>query len=136
MIQRTRFGFRLRAVGANRDAARFAGMPVNRVMLTVGLLSGALAGLAGVGEVAGLKGYLTQDLSPGYGYAGIVVATLAGLNPIAVLLSALFVAAIFVGADSMSRAIGISSYLADLIVATSLLTMLLAGLVTRYRIRR
>ena len=136
LIQRTRFGFRLRAVGANRDAAQFAGMPVGRVMLTVGLLSGALAGLAGVGEVAGLKGYLTQDLSPGFGYAGIVVATLAGLNPLAVLPSAIFVAAIFVGADSMSRAIGISSYLADLIVATSLLTMLLAGLVTNYRIRR
>jgi simple sugar transport system permease protein len=53
-----------------------------------------------------------------------------------VLLAALFIAAVFVGADSMSRAVGVSSYIANLIVATSLLTMLLAGLLTRYRIRR
>ncbi|MCB9945720.1 MAG: ABC transporter permease [Geminicoccaceae bacterium] len=136
LVQRTRTGFELRAVGANADAARHAGIPVERVMFKVAIISGALAGLAGVGEVAGLKGYLTQDLSPGYGYAGIVVATLAQLHPLGVLVSALFVAGIFVGADSMSRAIGISSYIANLIVATSLLTMLLAGLVTRYRIRR
>lgn len=136
VIQRTRFGFELRAVGANPEAARFAGIAEPRVMLKVGLLSGAMAGLAGVGEVAGLKGYLTQDLSPGYGYAGIVVATLAQLGPLAVIAAALFVAAVFVGADSMSRAIGISSYIANLIVATALLTMLLAGLFTRFRISR
>jgi simple sugar transport system permease protein len=136
VIQRTRFGFELRAVGANPEAARYAGMPEARVMIKVGLLSGALAGLAGVGEVAGLKGYLTQDLSPGYGYAGIVVATLAQLGPLAVIVSAIFVAGVFVGADSMSRAIGVSSYIANLIVATALLTMLLAGLLTRYRISR
>ncbi|HET6467686.1 MAG TPA: ABC transporter permease [Geminicoccaceae bacterium] len=135
-VQRTVGGFEIRAVGANPAAARFAGMPVGRVMLRVGLISGALAGLAGAGEVAGLKGYLTQDLSPGYGYAGIVVAMLAQLDPLAVLPAALFIAAVFVGADSMSRALGVSSYIANLIVATSLLTMLLAGLVTRYRLRR
>jgi general nucleoside transport system permease protein len=136
VIQRTAFGFELRATGANPEAAAYAGMPEGRVMLKVGLFSGALAGLAGVGEVAGLKGYLTQDLSPGYGYAGIVVATLAQLGPLAVIVAAIFVAGVFVGADSMSRAIGVSSYIANLIVATALLTMLLAGLVTRYRINR
>ena len=135
-VQRTPRGFEVRAVGANPDAARHAGMKVERVSLMVAAISGALAGLAGVGEVAGLKGYLTQDLSPGYGYAGIVVATLAQLHPLAVPISAVFIAGVFVGADSMSRAIGISSYIANLIVATSLLTMLLAGLVTRYHIRR
>jgi simple sugar transport system permease protein len=135
-VQRTVWGFELRAVGANPAAARFAGMPVGRVMVVTGLISGALAGLAGVSEVAGLKGYLTQDLSPGYGYAGIVVAMLAQLDPLAVLPAALFVAGVFVGADSMSRVLGISSYIANLIVATSLLTMLLAGLATRYRLCR
>ena len=136
IVQRTATGFEIRAVGANADAARHAGMPVARTMLRVALVSGALAGLAGAGEVAGLKGYLTQDLSPGYGYVGIVVATLAMLHPLAVPFSAIFIAGIFVGADSMSRAVAVSSYIANLIVATSLLTMLLAGLVTRYRIRR
>jgi len=134
--QRTVWGFEARAVGANVEAARYAGMPVGRVFLRTALLSGGLAGLAGVSEVAGLKGYLTQDLSPGFGYAGIVVAMLAQLNPLGCIASALFVAAVFVGADSMSRALGVSSYLANLIVATALLTMLLATLVTHYRIRR
>jgi simple sugar transport system permease protein len=104
------------------------------VMIRVGLISGALAGLAGVGEVAGLRGYLTQDLSPGYGYSGIVVAMLAQLNALGVVGAALFVAAVFVGADSMSRTLGVSSFIAQLIVATSLLTMLLSSLITRYRI--
>jgi general nucleoside transport system permease protein len=134
--KRTVWGFEARAVGANVDAARYAGMPVGRVLVRTALLSGGLAGMAGVSEVAGLKGYLTQDLSPGFGYAGIVVAMLAQLNPLGCIASALFVAAVFVGADSMSRALGVSSYLANLIVATALLTMLLATLVTHYRIRR
>ena len=132
---RTVWGFEARAVGANRDAANYAGMPVGRVLLRTALFSGALAGIAGASEVAGLKGYLTQDLSPGFGYAGIVVAMLAQLNPLACVPAALFVAGVFVGADSMSRALGVSSYLANLIVATALLTMLLASLVTRYRLR-
>lgn len=133
---RTVWGFEARAVGANLEAARYAGMPVGRVLLRTALLSGALAGIAGASEVAGLKGYLTQDLSPGFGYAGIVVAMLAQLNPLGCIAAALFVAGVFVGADSMSRALGVSSYLANLIVATALLTMLLASLATRYRLRR
>ena len=135
MIHRTTWGFEARSVGANPAAARFAGMPVSGVMIRVGLISGALAGLAGVGEVAGLKGYLTLDLSPGFGYSGIVVAMLAQLNALGVILAALFVAVVFVGADFMSRAIGVSSYLANLVVAASLLTMLLASLATKYRLR-
>ena len=65
----------------------------------------------------------------------VVVAMLAQLHALGVLLAALFVAAVFVGADSMSRAIGVSSYIANLVVATSLLTVLLSGIVLRYRVR-
>jgi len=132
---RSVFGFRLRAVGENPLAARYAGLPVAGTLIAVGCLSGALAGLAGVGEVAGLKGYLTADLSPGFGYAGIVVAMLAGLSPLGVVAAALFIAAVFVGADSMSRALGVSSYLADLVVATALIAVLVGGFLARYRLR-
>ena len=76
-------------------------------MLRSALLSGGLAGLAGASEVAGLKGYLTADLSPGFGYAGIVVAMLAMLKPLGVVAAAIFVAGIFVGADAMSRTLGV-----------------------------
>ena len=136
VVARTTFGFRLRAVGENAAAARYAGIRVPRTLLLVGLLSGALAGLAGVGEVAGLKGYLTTDLSSGFGYTGIVVAMLAGLSPVGCVFAALFIAGIGVGADSMSRALGVSSYLADLIVATSLIAILVGEVFARYRIER
>ena len=134
MLSRTVWGFRVRAVGENAMAARYAGIPVNRSLFMVALFSGALAGLAGVSEVAGLKGYLTADLSPGFGYTGIVVAMLAGLSPLGVVLAALFIASVFVGADSMSRAMGVSSYLADLVVALSLLSVLIGGFVTHFRV--
>jgi simple sugar transport system permease protein len=132
---RTTLGFEMRAVGANARAARFAGIAVNSVMLKTALLSGAIAGLAGVGEVAGRAGYLTLDMSPGYGYSGIVIAMLAGLNPLGVVLAAVFVAGVIVGADSMSRAIGVPTYLADVVVAVSLLSMLVATMLARYKVR-
>ncbi|MEZ5668622.1 MAG: ABC transporter permease [Alphaproteobacteria bacterium] len=134
-IAHTVWGYRVRAVGLNPRAAAFAGIPVWRTMLTVGAFSGALAGLAGAVEVAGSKGYVTSDLSPGFGYTGIVVAMLAQLSPLGVVLSALFLSAVFVGADSMSRELSVSSYLANFVVASALLTMLIAGLFTRFRLR-
>lgn len=133
---RTTLGFEIRAVGQNRDAARFAGIPVNRVLVKTALLSGGLAALAGFSEVAGLKGHLTLDLSPGFGYTGIIVAMLALLNPLGVVVSALFVAGVFVGADSMSRAAGVPTYIADILLATALLLMVLAILLTRFRVVR
>ncbi len=135
LVRKTVLGFEIRAVGENKAAARFAGIPVDATMLKVALISGGLAGLAGVGEVAGVKGYLSADLSPGFGYTGIVVAMLAGLSPIGAVIAAVFVAAVFVGADSMSRATGISSYLADLVVALSLLCVLVGSFFLRYRVR-
>jgi len=133
---RTVWGYEARAVGANPRAAGFAGMGVDRVMLRVALFSGGLAGLAGVVEVIGLKEYLTLDLSPGYGYSGIVVAMLAQLNPLGVVAGALFVATVFVGADGMGRAMAVPSFIADVIVAISLITMLVAIFLTRWRVRR
>jgi len=131
----TVFGFEMRAVGANARAAAFAGMPVHAVVLKTALLSGALAGLAGGIEVMGRAGYVTLDMSPGYGYSGIVIAMLAQLNPLGVVAAAIFVAGILVGADSMSRAIAVPTYIADVIVAASLIAMLVATMLARYRIR-
>ena len=104
-------------------------------MVAVALLSGALAGLAGAIEVAGRTGYVTLDMSPGYGYSGIVIAMLAGLHPLGVLAAGVFVAGVLVGADTMSRAIGVPTYIADVIVAASLIAVLVATLLTQYRVR-
>ena len=135
VMKKTTLGYEMRAVGNNAEAARFAGIPVNRVLMKTALLSGGLAALAGFSEVAGLKGNLTLDLSPGFGYTGIVVAMLAMLNPLGVVASAIFVAGIFVGADAMSRSAGVPSYIAQVMVATALLTMVTAIMLTRYRIK-
>jgi simple sugar transport system permease protein len=135
LLKYTALGLEMRAVGASAAGARFAGIPVGATLLKTALLSGALAGLAGAIEVAGRTGYVTLDMSPGYGYAGIVVAMLAALNPLAVVAAALFIAGMFVGADSMSRAVAVPTYIADVIVAVALLSMLVAMQLTRYRLR-
>lgn len=135
LFKYTTIGFSIRAVGANARAAAFAGVPVTATVVLVAMLSGSLAGLAGAIEVAGRTGYVTLDMSPGYGYSGIVIAMLAGLHPIGVLAASVFVAGVLVGADSMSRAIGVPTYIADVIVATSLLSVLVATLLTQYRVR-
>ena len=135
-LSKSIWGFKIRAVGENASAALHAGINVKRTFMGAAIVSGAIAGLAGVSEVAGLRGYLTTDLSPGFGYTGIVVAMLAGLSPIGVVISAIFIASIFVGADTMSRAIGVSSYLADLVVALSLICVLVGGFIARYKFIR
>jgi len=136
LLKYTVLGFDIRAVGANARAAAFAGVPVTRTVLLVALLSGALAGLAGAIEVAGRTSYVTLDMSPGYGYSGIVIAMLAGLHPLGVLAASVFVAGVLVGADSMSRAVGVPTYIADVIVAASLISVLVATLLAQYRVRR
>ncbi|HMA14553.1 MAG: ABC transporter permease [Bacteroidota bacterium] len=134
-IRFTRWGFQIRAVGHNVEAAAFAGMPIGATVLRTALLSGGLAGMAGVCELAGVRGYLTLDLSPGFGYTGIAVAMLAGLHPLGVIAAAIFVAAIYNGADAMSRAMSISNYLADVLTATALLLVLASVLFVRFRPR-
>jgi len=135
LFKHTVLGFDIRALGANARAAAFAGVPVTRTVVLVALISGALAGLAGAIEVAGRTSYVTLDMSPGYGYSGIVIAMLAGLHPLGVLVASIFVAGVLVGADTMSRAVGVPTYIADVIVAASLIAVLVAALFTQYRLR-
>ena len=134
LMEYTVLGFDIRAVGANANAAAFAGVSVTRTVVLVAMLSGALAGLAGAIEVAGRTSYVTLDMSPGYGYTGIVIAMLAALNPLGVLAASVFVAGVLVGADTMSRAVGVPTYIADVIVAASLLSVLVATFMTQYRL--
>ncbi len=133
---RTVFGAETRAAGLAPRAAAFAGVRMPRVLMAVAFLSGGLAALAGSVEVLGPTGYVTTTMSPGFGYAGIVVAMLAALHPAGVVAAAIFIATIFVGADAMSRATGVPSFIADVIMSVSLLAMLTALLFTTYRIKR
>jgi simple sugar transport system permease protein len=135
LITRTTLGFAIRAVGENARAAAHAGVPVARVVFLTAAISGGLAGLAGVGEVAGLHFQVMASLSTGYGYTGIVIAMLARLSPLGVLPAALFFAAVATGAETMSRKTGVPVFLADVIQGTSLICMLVALLFVTYRVR-
>lgn len=135
MLTRTTLGFSIRAVGHSPAAANYAGIPVARVIVIAALLSGALAGLAGAGEVGGVRYQVTADLSSGYGYAGIVIATLAELNPLGAVPAALFFAIIFNGAGTMARTTGVPVYLADVIQGVALVCMVAGRLFATHRLR-
>ncbi len=105
----TRWGYEVRLAGSNANAARYAGIPVKRRLLQVMLLSGGLAGLAGMLEVAGTVHRLQAGISNNYGYVGVMVAVLAGGSPLAVLPAALLMAVIL-NAGTVLQAYGVSSY--------------------------
>lgn len=132
----TIWGYEVRAIGRNRDAAKFAGLPVSRGMIRVALISGGIAGVAGVIQVLGVKGNLTLDISSGFGYTGIVVAMLAQLRVLGIFPAAVFVSAVFIGSGAMSRDLDVPSYIADVITSVALLLMLVGLLLVQYRVRR
>jgi simple sugar transport system permease protein len=136
VIKRTALGLQMRSVGLGKDAARFSGVKVGRTMLIAALISGGIAGLAGVGEVAGIHFHLIREISPGYGYTGIIAATLGGLNPLGVGLAALFIGLIDTGAQTVSSAMGIPIYLGNVVQATLLLVTLSMFTLQNYRIKR
>lgn len=135
LLGRTAFGLRLRAVGLEPQAARFAGIRVERMLLLTALASGGLAGLAGMIEVAGIHYHLIEAISGGHGYTGIVIATLGGLNAWGAAVAALFIGLIDTGSQTVSRALGVPVYLGEVIQATLLLVTLAVLLLQHYRIR-
>jgi ABC-type uncharacterized transport system permease subunit len=136
VLKRTALGLRMRAMGLGAEAARFAGVKVNRTLLISALVSGGIAGVAGASEVCGIHFHLIESISPGYGYTGIIAATLGGLNPLGVSLASLFIGLIETGAQSVSRALGVPIYLGNVVEATLLLVTLSMLLLQNYRIRR
>ena len=99
LLGRTVKGFEIRVVGAAPRAAAFAGFNANQLVLFAFALSGALAGLAGIIEVAGPVGHLQPGFSPGYGFTAIIVAFLGRLNPFGILIAGLFLALTFIGGE-------------------------------------
>jgi len=123
LLSRTVLGLRLRAAGTSVPAARLAGFPVLRDLTVAFALSGALAGLAGAVEVAGVTGRLYERISPGYGYTAIAIALLGGLRSGGVIAAALFFAALSSGASAMERSAGVSSVLVLAVQGATLLAI-------------
>ena len=107
LLGRTIKGFEIRVVGAAPRAARFGGFNANQLILVTFAISGALAGLAGIIEVAGPVGHLQPGISPGYGFTAIIVAFLGRLNPVGILIAGLFLALTFIGGEQAQIAMKI-----------------------------
>ena len=136
VLARTPLGLRMRAIGLGREGARFAGINVNNTLFISALISGALAGLAGGSEIAGIHFHLIEAVGSGLGYTGIIVAMFSALHPIALIPSALFLGLIDTGAQTLSSALGVPVYLGDAVLATLLLVTLCMFVLQNYRIRR
>jgi len=121
LLFRSAVGFRLRAVGLAPRAARFAGISPERIGLFTLGVGGALAGLAGAFEVAGVTGQLYEGISPGHGYTAIAVALLAKLHPLAVIPSALFFGALEAGAGAMQREAGVPASVTQVVQGIAIL---------------
>jgi ABC-type uncharacterized transport system permease subunit len=135
VLARTRWGYELRVVGENAEAARYAGIDVRWTMLTAMLVSGGLAGIAGMVQIAGIIHLLNGQLSSNYGYTAIIVAWLAQLHPLAVLVVAVLFGALVNGGYAVSQE-GIPQALGAVLQGTILFFVLGIGDVfTRYRLR-
>ena len=130
VLTKSQWGFEVKLIGDNPEAARYSGINIKRNIILVLMFSGALAGLAGMVEVSGVVHRLQQQISPGYGFTGIIVAWLAKLNPVAVILVSILFGALIIASREIQPA-GISSMLQGLI----LFFIISSEVLVRYKIK-
>jgi len=134
-LWRTPFGFRVRVLGASAPAAAYVGISPARTVLTVMLIAGGLAGVAGAVEVLGVHYRLIEGFASGFGFNAVAIALLAALNPMAVLPAGLFFGFLETGALAMQRAVGVPSPLVAVIQGLTMVFVLSAMGVTAGRRR-
>jgi simple sugar transport system permease protein len=137
-LWRTTIGYRIRAVGLNKNASRYAGINVQRYIVLSMTLGGMFAGLAGAVEILGLhhRMFEPQAVSAGYGFSGIVVALFGQLHPLGIIPSALLFGGLLVGGDKMQRAIQVPQVLITVILGMVVLFVVSADLWVRRRATR
>jgi general nucleoside transport system permease protein len=135
LLRNTVTGFEIRVVGAAPKAARFAGFNAEQMVLFTFAVSGALAGLAGVIEVAGPIGHLQPGISPGYGFTAIIVAFLGRLHPVGILLAGLFLALTFIGGEEAQISLKVPLDLTKVFQGILLFYVLACDSLILYRIR-
>jgi ABC-type uncharacterized transport system permease subunit len=136
LLWRTTIGYRIRAVGLNRDAARYAGIPVRTYMALSMILSGMFAGLAGAVEVTGVHHRMIEGLSGGYGFSGIVAALFGQLHPLGSIPASFFFGGMLVGADKMQRTMQVPSALVVALNGLIVLFVVSSDIFVRRRSRR
>jgi ABC-type uncharacterized transport system permease subunit len=135
MMSRTIIGFQVRVVGEAPAAARFAGFSQNGMIWFALLLSGGLAGLAGLFEVAGPVGQLVPIISPGYGFTAIIVAFLGRLHPLGIIAAGLLMALSYLGGENAQIAVGLPQAVTGVFQGMLLFFLLACDVLVRYRVR-
>ncbi len=130
-LWRTTIGYRIRAVGLNPDASRFAGINVPFYQALSLTLAGGFAGLAGAVEVLGVQHRLLEGITSGYGFSGIVAALFGGLHPLGAIPASYLFGSLLVGADKMQRAVQVPSALIDTILGLVVLFVVGSSLLSR-----
>jgi len=137
ILKRTTFGFEVRTVGTNANAAKYAGMGVNRTIVLVMALSGGFAGLAGAGEITGTSGFLSPGVFLGIGFDAIAIALLARANPFGIILTSILWGSMLSGAGLMQQESGLSIDAVRIVQALVLLFVAADVIVrTLFRVRR
>lgn len=135
VMQHTAVGFRLRVAGRSRAAAGYAGYSTQRAVWIGLLCGGGAAGIAGMTEVAGPMGQLTDSIALGYGFAAIIVAFLGRLHPVGVLLASLLMALLFLGGEQVQQHMNLPKSISMVFQGLLLFYLLGADLLVNYRLK-
>jgi ABC-type uncharacterized transport system permease subunit len=133
---RTTIGYRIRAVGLNPDASRYAGINVPLYQALSLILGGAFAGIAGAVQVMGVQRRMLDGLSGGYGFSGIVVALFGQLHPLGAIPASVLFGGLLVGSDQMQRTTQVPSAIVDVLLGMIVLFVVSSVIWSRYRARR
>ena len=136
MLARHQLGFHIRLTGESPKAARFAGVNPNRLIIFCLGSSGALAGLAGLFEIAGPSGQVNIDFNVGYGFTAIIVAFLGRLNPFGIMLAGLLMALTYIGGEIAQSSLGLPSASIQAFQGMLLFFLLAVDLLTNYKVKR
>jgi ABC-type uncharacterized transport system permease subunit len=135
LLSKTLKGFEVKVLGQSPRAGRFAGFSTSKMVIFAFLVSGALAGLAGISEVSGAVRHLNEKLPIGYGFAAIIVAFLGRLNPLGIVAAGLVLALTYLGGEAAQISVGISDKVVRAFQGTILFFVLACDTLIHYRIR-
>jgi len=135
MLAKTLKGFEVKVIGQSPRAGRFAGFSAGRMVIFAFLVSGAMAGLAGISEVAGAIGQLRPTISPGYGFTAIIVAFLGRLNPLGIVAAGLILALTYLGGEAAQISVGLSDKVVRAFQGSILFFVLACDTLIHYRVR-
>lgn len=128
------WGYEVRLTGSSLDAGRYAGIPINRTIFLVFLLSGAFAGIAGVNQICGTEFKFHHFISSGYGFTGIIVAWLAKSNPFIIIFFAFFLSILLTGTEILQITMGLPASVGTILQGLILFCILASELFRNYRV--